>query len=65
MMVLLHDVGQVKACLSLFGERKSRCKIGARSALNVPHAWKSSWAHPMALLGDVGLFGDSINLDTR
>jgi hypothetical protein len=36
---------------------------------NVPWAWKSFWAHPMLLLGDVcqvevhfGLFGDSINL---
>jgi hypothetical protein len=40
--------------------------------LNVPLAWKSFQAHPMVLLGDVGLvearfglFGDSINLEAR
>jgi hypothetical protein len=37
-----------------------------------PQAWKSFWAHPMELLGDIGqldarfsLFGDSVTLDTR
>jgi hypothetical protein len=30
-----------------------RCKIGARFASNVPLAWKSLWAHPMVLLGNV------------
>jgi hypothetical protein len=41
-------------------------------ALDVKQAWKSIQAHPMVLLGDIGLmearfgpFGDSINLDTR
>ena len=45
-------------------------KIGARFAPNVPQAWKSFWAHPMVLFGDVshvearfGPFGDSVNLD--
>jgi hypothetical protein len=28
--------------------------VGARYAPNVPRAWKSFWAHPMALLGDIG-----------
>ena len=38
--------------------------------LNAPREWKSFWAHPMVLLGDVshvearfGPFGDSVNLD--
>ena len=46
--------------------------IGARVAPNVPREWKSFWAHPMVLLGDVdqvearfGLFGDSVNLSAR
>jgi hypothetical protein len=41
-------------------------------AVNVPGAQKSFWPHPMDLLGDVGqmearfgLFGDSVNLNTR
>ena len=40
--------------------------MGAWFALDVPHAYKSFWTHPMELLGDVGLveprffpFGDS------
>jgi hypothetical protein len=40
--------------------------------MNVPRAWKSLWAHPMVLLGDVcqveapfDRFGDSVNLGTR
>jgi hypothetical protein len=39
---------------------------------NIPRAWKSFWAHPMELLGDVGQvearfdpFGDSVNLGAR
>jgi hypothetical protein len=39
---------------------------------NVPWAWKSFWAHPVALLADVcqvearfGPFGDSVNLGAR
>jgi hypothetical protein len=39
---------------------------------NVPQAWKSFWAHPTVLLGDVGqvearfgLFGDGVNLSAR
>jgi hypothetical protein len=27
--------------------------MGAQFALNVPRAWKSFWAYPMVLLGDV------------
>jgi hypothetical protein len=39
---------------------------------SVPRAWKSFWARPMVLLGDVGhveacfgMFGDSINLEAN
>jgi hypothetical protein len=46
--------------------------MGVQFAPNVPRAWKSFQAHPMALLGDIGqmeayfsLFRDNINLDTR
>jgi hypothetical protein len=48
------------------------CMIGLRFALNVPWAWKSSQAHPMVLLGDIGqvqarfgLFRDSVNIGAR
>jgi hypothetical protein len=41
-------------------------------ALNVPHAQKSFWTHPMGVLGDVrhvesyfGPFGDSVNVSAR
>jgi hypothetical protein len=47
-------------------------KIGVRFALNVPWAWKSSLAHPMVLLGDIGQvqahfcpFGNSVNIGAR
>jgi hypothetical protein len=50
----------------------SRRKIGARFAPNVQRAWKSFWAHPMGLLGDMcrvegrfGPFGDSVSLGAR
>jgi hypothetical protein len=46
--------------------------MGARFVPNVSWAWKSFWAHPMVLLGDVcqvearfGLFGDSVSLGAR
>jgi hypothetical protein len=39
---------------------------------NTPQEWKSFWANPMVLLGDVGQvearfgpFGDSVNLSGR
>jgi hypothetical protein len=39
---------------------------------NVSRAWKSFWAHPIVLLGDVGQvearfgpFGDGVNLSAR
>jgi hypothetical protein len=46
--------------------------IGAWFVPTLPRAWKSFWAHPMELLGDIGeieahfsMFGDSVNLDAR
>jgi hypothetical protein len=40
--------------------------------MNVPREWKSFWAYPMVLLGDVGQveayfgpFGDGVNLSAR
>ena len=50
----------------------SHRKITAWFAPKVPQEWKSFWAHPMVLLGDVGQveacfgpLGDSVNLDAR
>jgi hypothetical protein len=69
-MELLGDMCQVEACFYSFAD--SVCKVGAQYALNIPQAWKSFWPCQMDLLGDVGqievhlgLFGDSVNLDTR
>jgi hypothetical protein len=46
--------------------------MGARFASNALRAWKSFWAHPMVLLGDVCeveapfyLFGDNVNQGAR
>jgi hypothetical protein len=46
--------------------------IGAWFVPTLPWVWKSFWAHPMELLGDIGeiearfsLFRDSVNLDAR
>jgi hypothetical protein len=46
-------------------------EIGAQFMLNVPWAWKSFWAYPMELLGNMGQiacfgpFGDGVNLGIR
>jgi hypothetical protein len=32
---------------------------------NVTRAWKYFWAHQIELLGDIGSFGGSVNLDVR
>jgi hypothetical protein len=71
-MVLLGDVGQVKAYFSLFGDSESQRQLGAQFASNVPPAWNSFWVHPIVLLGDVCQvkacfysFGDSVNLGAR
>jgi hypothetical protein len=64
-MVLLGD-----ECHS-FGQFLDSVNLGARFAPNVPWAWKSFWAHPMVLHdvdqveAHLGLFGDSVNLESR
>jgi hypothetical protein len=42
-----------------------KLSVGAWFASIVPRAWKSFWAHLTKLLGDVGSFGNSVNLDIR
>jgi hypothetical protein len=66
-MVLLGGEAQVESHFGLFG-----CKIGARSAPNVPETSKSFWRHLMVLLGDDAQleahfipFEASANLDAR
>jgi hypothetical protein len=46
--------------------------MDAQFAPNVPRAWKSFWAQPLEVLGDVAqmearfsMFADSVNLDAR
>jgi hypothetical protein len=46
--------------------------MGAQFVLNVPWAWRSFWAHPMLLVGDVCQvearfypFGDGVHLGAR
>jgi hypothetical protein len=58
-MVLLGDEAQVDAHFGPF-------------ALNVPHARKSLWTHPIEHLGDLGLveshfspFGESLSIGAR
>jgi hypothetical protein len=71
-MVLLGDVGQVQA-LSIGLEIVLISALdGSRFTPNVPRAWKSFWAHPMVLLGDVcqleacfGPFGNSVSLGAK
>jgi hypothetical protein len=65
-------VGQVEDCIDSVGDGVNLSEIGAWFALNVPWAWKSFWAYPMELQGNVdqmeafyGLFGGFVNLDTR
>jgi hypothetical protein len=71
-MELLGDVGQVDGRFDSLGDGVNLGKIVARIALNVPWAWKSFWAYPMEVQGNVGqmeahldLFGGSIILVTR
>jgi hypothetical protein len=71
-MDLLGDACQVDDHFDSVGGGVNLGEIGARFASNVQWAWKSFWAHPMKLLGNVGqmearfnLFGGSVDLDTR
>jgi hypothetical protein len=71
-MVLLGDKAQLDAHFGLFRDSAKLDEIGARFAPNIPQAWKSSWTHPMDLLGDIGHvescfnpFGDSGTISAR
>ena len=68
----LGDVGHMESHFGPFGDYLCWCKIGARSAPNVPYAQKSFWTHLMVLLGDKAQveacfspFGGSANPDAR
>jgi hypothetical protein len=54
-MVLLGNEAQVDACFGPFGDSAN---LDARFvhgfALNIPHAQKSFWTHPIEHLGDLG-----------
>jgi hypothetical protein len=52
-MELLGDVGHVEGRFDSFGT-VNLGEIGAQFVLNVPWAWKSFWAYPMELLGNMG-----------
>jgi hypothetical protein len=54
-MVLLGDEAQVDAHFSLFGDTANLdARLVHGFALNIPHAQKSFWAHPIEHLGDLG-----------
>jgi hypothetical protein len=64
-------VGHVEGCFNSHGDGVNLSDVDARFVLNVPRAWKSFWAYPMEILGNVGqmeahfdLFGDFVNLNT-
>jgi hypothetical protein len=72
-MVLLGDEDQVDARFGLF---RDSANLDARLvhgfALNIPHAQKSFWTHPIEHLGDVGHveshfspFSDSVSISVR
>jgi hypothetical protein len=54
-MVLLDDEAQVDARFGRFGDSSNLDKRLVHGfALNIPHAQKSFWTHPIEHLGDVG-----------
>jgi hypothetical protein len=69
-MVLLGDEAQVDARFGPFGDSANLdARLVLCSALNIPHARKSFWTHPIEHLGDVGLveydfgpFRDSVSI---
>jgi hypothetical protein len=70
-MVLLGDEAQVDARFGPFGDSANLdARLVRGSALNIPHAPKSFWTHPIEHLGDVGHveydfgpFRDSVSID--
>jgi hypothetical protein len=69
-MVLLGDEAKVDAHFGPFGDSANLdARLVLGSALNIPHAPKSFWTHPIEHLGDVGLveydfgpFRDSVSI---
>jgi hypothetical protein len=72
-MVLLDDEAQVDARFSPFGDSANlEARLVHGFALNIPHAQKSFWTHPIEHLGDVGYvesyfspFRDSVSISVR
>jgi hypothetical protein len=72
-MVLLGDEAHVDARLGLFGDCANLdAKLVQSFNLNIPHAQKSFWTHPIEHLGDVGHvesqfgpFRDSVSIGAR
>jgi hypothetical protein len=54
-MELLDDEAQVDACFCPFGDSANLdARLVHGYALNIPHAQKLFWTHPIEHLGDVG-----------
>jgi hypothetical protein len=72
-MVRLGDEVQVDARFGLFGDSPDlNARLVHGFALNIPHAQKLFWTHPIEHLGDVGHvksrfgpFTDSISIGAR
>jgi hypothetical protein len=72
-MVLLGDETQVDGRYGPFGDSANLdTRLVHGSVLNIPHAPKSFWTHPIDHLGDVGLveshfgpFKDSVSIGVR
>jgi hypothetical protein len=71
-MVVLGGISLLEARFGPFSFMLILVLDGAWFAPNVPRAWKSFWAQPMVLRGDVcqvearlGPFGDSVSLGAR
>jgi hypothetical protein len=72
-MELLDDEAQVDACFCPFGDSANLdARLVHGYALNIPHAQKLFWTHPIEHLGDVGHveshfgpFRDSVSIGVR
>jgi hypothetical protein len=72
-MVLLPDEAQLDARFGPFGDSAIlEARLVHGFALNIPHAQKSFWTHPIEHLGDVGHvesyfspFRDSVSISVR
>jgi hypothetical protein len=72
-MVVLGDEAQVDACFGPFGDCANlNARLVHGFVLNIPHAQKSFWTHPIEHLGNVGHvvsrfgpFRDSVSIGVR